>query len=93
MQVLSQFSSLKLATSIDVDVHQHSVTSSGERPVLHARLSSQVTITQSLTGTSVKPLSTSSTADAEVSEREANLPETNADLQLSEEQNYRETED
>ena len=42
---------------------KNSVTGSDERPVLQpARLASQLIVTQSVTGTSGKPLSTSSTA-------------------------------
>ena len=61
MQVLSQSISQKPATSIAVDVHENSVTGSGEMPVFQlARQASPATVTQSVTSTSVKPMSASS---------------------------------
>ena len=57
--------SQKTTTSVVVDVLQHSVIGSSEMPVLKpVRLASQLTVTQSVTGTSVKPLNSSSTAGA-----------------------------
>ena len=51
--------SQKAATSVAVDAHQHSVTSSSEIPVLQPpRPTNQLAATQSVTATSDKPLLT-----------------------------------
>ena len=65
MPLLCQSTSQKPTTSVAVDIHQHSVTGSSEMPVLQpVRLASQLTVTQSVSGISVKPLPTSSAAGA-----------------------------